>query len=124
MVAVGIGEPKHAAYFGPRLAPNVMCLSLATPRAHEAYGIGRIAIDALLQPGLVAAAIRATAHGRVQGKATGDARVLSGTFLVDTTGTIRFAHYSRYPGDDPAIDEILEIARSARQPRPATEASR
>jgi hypothetical protein len=112
MVAVGIGEPKHAAYFGPRLAPNVTCLSLDTPRAHEAYGIGRIAVDSLLQPGLLAVAIRATAHGHVQGKATGDARVLSGTFLVDTTGTIRFAHYSRYPGDDPAIDDLLHASEA------------
>jgi peroxiredoxin len=113
VVAIGIGEPKHAAYFGPRLAPSVTCLSVSSPRAHAAYGIGRVSTDALLQPGMVAAAIRATAHGHVQGKATGDAGVLSGTFLVETTGTIRYAYYSRYPGDDPAIDDLLHAAEAS-----------
>jgi hypothetical protein len=86
---------------------------MSSPRAHAAYGIGRASIDALLQTGLVAAAIRATAHGHLQGKATGDAGVLSGTFLVDPTGTIRYAYYSRYPGDDPAIVDLLHAAEAS-----------
>jgi len=110
VVAIGLGEPRHAAYFGPRLAPSVVCLSWATPEAHAAYGIGRASLGSLAQPGLAAAATRAIAGGHVQGKATGDARVLSGTFLIDTTGVIRFAHYARFPGDDPAIDDILAAA--------------
>jgi peroxiredoxin len=112
VVAVGLGEPKHAAYFGPRLAPSVACLSRATPEAHAAYGIGRLSLESLVQPGQVAAAVRAVAHGHMQGKATGDARVLSGTFLIDSTGVIRFAHYARFPGDDPAIDDILRAAQA------------
>jgi hypothetical protein len=110
VVAMGLGEPKHAAYFGPRLAPSVACLSWATPEAHSAYGIGRASLGSLAQPGLAAAAVRAVAGGHVQGKATGDSRVLSGTFLIDSTGVIRFAHYARFPGDDPAIDDILAAA--------------
>jgi len=110
VVAVGLGEPKHAAYFGPRLAPSVACLSWTTPEAHAAFGIGRVSLGSLARPGLASAAVRATMHGHVQGRATGDTGVLSGTFLIDTTGVIRFAHYARFPGDDPAIDDILAAA--------------
>lgn len=110
MVAVGLGEPKHAAFFGPRLAPSIVCLSRATPEAHAAYGIGRVSLEGLLQPAQATAALRALAHGHIQGRATGDSRVLSGTFLIDSTGVIRFAHYARFPGDDPAIDDILRAA--------------
>jgi hypothetical protein len=114
VVAVGLGEPKHAAAFGPRLAPSVVCLARPTPDGHFAYGIGRAGADSLLQPGIYGAALRATLNGRVQGKATGDARVLSGTFLIDTTGTIRYAHYARFPGDDPKIEDLRAAAAALR----------
>lgn len=114
VVAVGLGEPKHAAYFGPRLAPSVACLSWTTPEAHAAFGIGRVGADNMAQPGMIGAALRATVNGHVQGKATGDTRVLSGTFVIDHAGVIRFAHYARFPGDDPRIEDILRAAEALR----------
>lgn len=115
MVAVGLGEPRHAAFFGPRLAPSVACLSHPTPAAHFAYGIGRADTDALLQPSLWTAALMATANGHRQGKATGDARILSGTFVIDATGVVRFAHYARFPGDDPEIEDLLRAAEALQE---------
>jgi peroxiredoxin len=112
VVAIGLGEPKHAAFYGPRLAPSVTCLSRATPEAHAAYGIGRVTAGALVQPGLLSAAVRATVHGHVQGKATGDASVLSGTFVIDAFGVIHYAHYARFPGDDPQIADLLRAAQA------------
>ena len=112
VVAVGLGEPKHTAAFGPRLAPSATCLSRPTVEAHFAYGIGRAEADVLVQPGLYTAAFKAASHGHMQGKATGDARVLSGTFLVDSSGTIRFAHYARFPGDDPGIPDLIQAAQA------------
>ena len=114
VVAVGLGEPRHAALFGPRLAPSVTCLSRPTAEAHAAFGIGRAGADRLVQPGMFSAALKATRNGHVQGKATGDPRVLSGTFVIDHTGVIRFAHYARFPGDDPRIEDILSAAEALR----------
>jgi hypothetical protein len=114
VVAVGLGEPKHAALFGPRLAPSVTCLTRPTPEAHYAYGIGRAQGQNLIQPGMLSAAVKAAAGGHLQGKATGDARVLSGTFVIDHAGVIRFAHYARFPGDDPRIEDILRAAEALR----------
>jgi hypothetical protein len=110
VVAVGLGEPKHAALFGPRLAPGVACLTRPTPEAHAAFGIGRAGADSVVQPGMFSAAVRATVNGHVQGKTTGDSRVLSGTFVVDSAGVVRFAHYARFPGDAPEIEDILHAA--------------
>ncbi|OGR98029.1 MAG: hypothetical protein A2V88_03530 [Elusimicrobia bacterium RBG_16_66_12] len=112
VVAVGLGEPKHAALFGPRLAPSVACHTRPTPEGHAAFGIGRAGTESLIQPGVLSAALKAAAGGHVQGKTTGDARVLSGTFVVDRAGVIRFAHYARFPGDDPEIQHILHAAEA------------
>jgi hypothetical protein len=115
LVAVGLGESKHAAHFGPRLAPGVTCLAHPTPEAHSAFGIGRAGADALLQPGLWTTALTATANGHVQGRATGDARTLSGTFVIDLSGMVRFAHYARFPGDDPKIEDLLRAAEALQE---------
>lgn len=114
VVAVGLGEPKHAAAFGPRLAPSVVCLTRPTPDGHFAYGIGRAGAESLVQPGMFVAALKATSRGHTHGRTTGDARVLSGTFLIDTTGTIRYAHYARFPGDDPKIEDLRAAAEALR----------
>ena len=112
VVAVGLGAPKHAALFGPQLAPSVTCLTRPTPEAHSAYGIGRAGALNLVQPGLLSAALKAAAGGHRQGKATGDPRVLSATFVIDRAGVVRFAHYARFPGDDPQIEDLLRAARA------------
>ena len=112
VVAVGLGEPRHAALFGPRLAPSVVCLTRPTPEAHAAFGIGRAGPDNLTQPAMLSAALKAAAKGHLQGKATGDTRVLSETFVVDGSGVVRFAHYARFPGDDPEIQDILHAAEA------------
>ena len=114
VVAVGLGERKHAALFGPRLAPSVTCLSRPTAEAHAAFGIGRAGAASVVQPGIFSAALRATLNGHVQGQATGDTRVLSGTFVIDHAGVIRFVHYARFPGDDPRIEGILRAAEALR----------
>ena len=114
VVAVGLGEPRHAAFFGPRLAPSVTCLSHPTAEVHAAFGMGRAGAESVLQPGMFSAAVRATLNGHVQGKATGDTRVLSGTFVIDHAGVIRFVHYARFPGDDPRIEVILRAAEALR----------
>jgi hypothetical protein len=112
VAAVGLGEPKHAAFFGPRLAPSVTCLTRPTPEAHYAYGIGRAGVESLVQPVMFSAALKAAAGGHLQGKSTGDGRVLSGTFVIDQAGVIRFAHYARFPGDDPQTEDILHAAEA------------
>ena len=54
ILAVGLGEPKHARHFGGKLAPNVECLTNEKPTLYEAFGIERGNILRLMAPDLLA----------------------------------------------------------------------
>lgn len=61
----------------------------------------------MVAPDALRAGARAASQGFSQGQATGDQRRLTATFIVDETGTVRYAHYGRHAGDHPDIDEVL-----------------
>ena len=73
IVALGLGEPKHARQFGDKLAPNVDCLTNEEPTLHAAFGIERGNILRLMAPDAIRAGARAASRGHSQGQATGDA---------------------------------------------------
>ncbi len=108
IVAVGIGEPEHAADFCGKLAPGATCLVNKTTAVHFTYGLKRGGLGQLLNPKLYAASARATRAGFKQGKATGDIAMLGGIFVVDQQGLIRYAYASGYAGDYPEIADILK----------------
>ena len=47
------------------------------------------------------------AEGFLQGAATGDAAMLSGTFVVTSDGVIQYAYYGEHAGDHPDLGELL-----------------
>jgi peroxiredoxin len=108
VVAVALGEPKHARRYCGRLAPSITCYCNQTADVYRAYGLKRMAMVQALQPGLLLAGARAAAGGHVQGETTGDPRMLPGTFVVDTDGLIRFAYYSSHAGDHPNLAALLQ----------------
>lgn len=123
-VALGIGQPKHAAQFGGKLAPHVLCLSNETNGVHYLYGLKRSGMGQLFNPKLYQASLRAAAKGLTQGEATGDTQMLGGIFIVDQQGIIRYGDQSDFAGDYPPIPEVLEhwrMSRAAQEP-PATSA--
>ncbi len=44
----------------------------------------------------------------MQGRPTGDVRMLPGTFIVDRNGLIQFTYYSVHAGDTPRIERLLK----------------
>jgi peroxiredoxin len=111
VVAVGIGEPKHAQRYCPTLAPNAECLAGRGTSAHEAYGLHRGSLMQLAGPQVIQAGLRATASGVTQGETTGDWAMLAATFVVGPDGVIRFTHYGQFAGDHPDLKEIFAAAR-------------
>jgi hypothetical protein len=111
LVVVGIGQPKHAQRYGPRLAPSALCLVDSGTDAHRTYGLKRGGILQLAGPKVFASGVRATARGAGQGEVTGDTTMLSGTFVIDQDGLVRWAHYSSHAGDHPDIGQMLEDVR-------------
>jgi peroxiredoxin len=112
LVAVAMGEPKHARRYCGKLTADITCLSNKMGEVYRAYGIGKAGWTDALNPDLIKASIRAAAAGHVQGQATGDVAMLGATFIVDTEGIIRYAHYNSHAGDHPDLDRLLASIQS------------
>jgi len=108
VVALALGEPKHAERYCGKLAPSIDCYCNQEADVYEAYGLQRAGLTSLLNPGLAKATMRAASRGHAQGKATGDVKMLPGTFIVDTEGIIRYAYYSSHAGDHPDLVDLTE----------------
>ena len=107
VVAVGLGQPKHARHFGDKLAPSVECITNEEPELHATYGVERANMLRLIAPDAIKAGARAASKGHTQGQATGDAQRLPGTFIIDASGIVRYAYYGKYAGDNPDLSALL-----------------
>lgn len=113
LVAVGLGRPEHAAHYCGRLAPDLTCFSDTVNDGYYAYGLRQGTGSELMKNAMnvAKASAKAFAKGHIQGRATGDAHMLPGTFIIDQGGVIRYTYYSQYAGDDPAIPVLVEAAK-------------
>lgn len=118
VVAVGLGQPKHARHFGDKLAPSVDCITTEEPVLHSTYGVERGNMLRMIAPDAIAAGARAASRGHTQGSATGDMQRLPGTFIVDETGILRYAYYSKHAGDYPELGELLRWWRKSNEIKP------
>lgn len=116
-VALALGEPKHAERYCGKLAPHLECLADDKNDGYYDWGLQQATISDLFSHGvdIMKASLKAAANGHMQGRATGDANMLPGTFIIDSDGIVRYAYYSAYAGDNPAIDTLVQIARDMQQ---------
>ena len=114
MLAVGLGEAKHAERYCGKLAPSQTCFASTSNDPYYAWGVYQFTAKDILVNGikLLAASQKARANGQTQGEATGDIAMSSGTFIVDAAGIVRYAYYSKFAGDDPDIDALIQVART------------
>ena len=108
IVAIGIGQPKHARRYCGKLAPSLDCYTNEETDVYRAYGLKRGGLGQLMSPSVMRAGMRATSSGFQQGKSTGDVKMLPGTFIIDTDGAVQYAYYSRHAGDHPSISKLLQ----------------
>lgn len=71
------------------------------------YGLKQSTIGQLLNLDIAKATARAMSRGHRQGGATGDVKMLPGTFIVDREGIIQYTYYSDHAGDEPEIPALL-----------------
>lgn len=113
VVAVGIGEPKHAQRYCPQLAPRANCVSLPEPLAHAAYGLTMGTLKDLLNAQSIKNGWRAMRSGHTQSLvSTGNERQLGGTFVVSRAGIVEFAQVSAVAGDHADIPTVLAAHRA------------
>jgi peroxiredoxin len=116
LVALALGEPKHAERYCGKLAPGMKCFADDKNDGYYAWGLRQGSPREFFSQGLnvLKASAKAFANGHVQGAATGDPYMLPGTFIIDRDGIVRYAYYSAYAGDDPAIDVLIQKANELR----------
>lgn len=108
MALIGLGTPAQAAAFCRRWDVPFICLTSPDGRAHRAYGLRRGNLNQVAGPRVWMPWLRATARGHHQGRfGQGDPARLPGTFVVDPTGIVRYAHRGRRADDTPPNDEVL-----------------
>lgn len=109
VVSVGIGEPKHAARYCPKLSPNTICLvsEEGGDSAHRAYGLKNATAKELATPEVGKIALKNVLKGNIGGMPTGNTQMMSGTFIVDKDGKIIYAYYSEHIADHPQIDDLI-----------------
>ena len=107
IVAVALGEPRHAKRYGPLLAPSLRVLAAPTDAAYQAYGIGRGQYGPAQMAKVLKAGARAALSGVMQGQATGDQHFLGATFVIEQGGQVRWAHFDSFAGDHGDLDAAL-----------------
>lgn len=117
LLALGLGEPKHAERYCGKLAPHLTCFADTVNDGYYAWGLrqGTMGEFAAQSFNVLKSSAKAMLAGHMQGASTGDAQMLPGTFIIDRAGIIRYAYYSKYAGDDPTIDELVQQAAALRQ---------
>jgi peroxiredoxin len=112
LVALALGEPKHAERYCGKLAPHLECFADDNNDGYYAWGLRQGTASEFFNNSLnvLKASAKAFAAGHMQGASTGDVAMLPGTFIIDRKGVVQYAYYSKYAGDDPAIDLLVKEA--------------
>jgi hypothetical protein len=112
VVSVGIGEPKHAARYCPKLAPSTICLvpEEGGDSAHRAYGLKDATGKEMANKDVGKIGMKNVLKGNFGGIPSGNVQMMPGTFGVDETGKVIFAYYSEHIADHPDIAELIKMA--------------
>ena len=111
IVALALGEPRHAKRYGPLLAPSITCLAAPTDAAYTAYGISH-GVGPTSMPNVLRAGLRAALAGNMQGRATGDQFFLGATLVIEQGGRVHWAHFDTFAGDHGDLDAALSAWKS------------
>lgn len=117
LVIVGSGSLAQANRFAqhkgiPR--PGVTLLTDPERASYEAAQLTRSWIATFLHPSAWEAYGRARGEGHKITGAFGDTPQLGGIFVVRPPATLVFEHRSRFAGDHPTVDQIVDSVRRAR----------
>jgi peroxiredoxin len=110
VVLVGLGKPDRAQWFCEDKHISFDCLADPEQKAYAAYGLRKAGLAEILRAenGLKYMRLQLKSETRQRTAKRGEDVVqLGGTFVVDTSGVIRYAHRNRHTGDNPPNDEVL-----------------
>jgi peroxiredoxin len=118
VLLIGQGDPAEGAGFCDRRHVPFQCLLDTRLDAFRAYGLKKARLTQVFGPTVAVPFVKANLRSetRQRGLAGGSFLQMPGTFLVDTSGTIRLAHRNRSIADSPRnqliLDAIAEVNRA------------
>jgi len=115
VINIAMGEPKHIKRYCGKLAPHLACLGRTDDTVYRAYGLREGNLQELANANVAKSALGEFLRGNVGGMPVGNMRMMPGTFIIDTDGTVAYAYYSADIADHPTIDNLLQAAKNLKE---------
>jgi peroxiredoxin len=112
VILIGLGTPERAGWFCEDKHITFACLADPEREAYGAYGLRQATVTEVLRAenALKYLLLNLNPETRQRTQKPGeDVLQLGGTFVVDTSGVVRYAHRNRHTGDNPPNDEVLAV---------------
>lgn len=109
VVLVGLGTHDQAEAFKKQFFLSFPIICDPEKKLYQAFGLGRGSVASMASPALLLTGLRTMLRGHTPGMPRDDIMQMPGVFLIDTSGNIRYAHYSKDPSDNPSIATLLAL---------------
>jgi peroxiredoxin len=109
IVFVGLGTPDQAEAFKKQFSLSFPIICDPGKKVYQTYGLRRGSVVRMASPALLLKGLKTLSRGHTPGMPQGDVMQMPGVFLIDTSGNIRYAHYSKDPSDNPSIETLLAL---------------
>jgi len=109
VVLVGLGAPDQAEAFKKQFSLSFPIICDPEKKLYQTYGLGRGSVASMASPSLFLKGLKTLSRGHTPGVPQGDVMQMPGVFLIDTSGNIRYAHYSKDPSDNPSVETLLAL---------------
>ncbi len=110
VVVVSPAEAEPTARFHQRMELPFDLLADPELKGYRAFGLGAGSWWQIAGPAVWWAGLKAVFRGGL-GRPQGNLRQMPGTFVVDTQGTLRWAHRPRHQAQMPDHDQIRRVLR-------------
>jgi peroxiredoxin len=109
IVLVGMGTPHQTEAFKRQFSLQFPMICDPDKKLYHKFGLGRGSVASMASPLLFLKGLKTLSRGYAPGMPQGDIKQMPGVFLIDTSGDIRYAHYSKNPSDNPSIETLLAL---------------
>lgn len=109
VVLVGLGTPDRTEAFKKQFSLTFPIICDPEKKLYQTFGLGRVSVASMASPTLLLKGLKALSRGHTPGMPRDDIMQMPGVFLIDTSGNIRYAHYSKDPSDNPSIATLLAL---------------
>jgi peroxiredoxin len=109
IILVGLGTFDQAEAFKKRFSLSFPIICDPEKKLYRTYGLGRGSVASIVSPAFLFKGLKTVSRGHMLGPPQGDIMQMPGVFLIDTSGNIRYAYYSKDPSDNPSIDALLAL---------------